>query len=72
MIWRICVDYQHINKDTRKYHIPLPFIGQVLDILAEKEYFSFLDGFSGYNQIQISPKYQDKKHLLVLGEHFLI
>lgn len=24
--WRIYVDYQEFNKDTQKYHFPLPFI----------------------------------------------
>jgi hypothetical protein len=28
--------------------------------LAGKKYFSFLDGFSGYNQIRIAPEDQDK------------
>jgi len=32
----------------------------VLDTLANKQYFSFLDGFNGYNQISIAPKDQDK------------
>eukprot|EP00253_Pinus_taeda_P030793 PITA_30793 len=58
--WRICVDYQELNKATRKDHFPLPFIDQVLDGLAGKKFFSFLDGFSGYNQIQISLVDQDK------------
>ena len=49
--WRVCIDYQELNKATLKYHFPLPFIDQVLDTLAGKKYFSFLDGFSGYNQI---------------------
>ena len=52
--WRVCVDYQELNKDTLKDHFPLPFIDQVLDSLAGKKYFSFLDGFSGYNQIRIA------------------
>jgi hypothetical protein len=54
--WRICVDYRELNKATQKDHFPLPFIDQVLDTLAGKKFFSFLDGFSGYNQIQIAPK----------------
>eukprot|EP00253_Pinus_taeda_P012698 PITA_12698 len=58
--WRICVDYRELNKATQKDHFPLPFIDQVLDTLAGKKFFSFLDGFSGYNQIQISPEDQDK------------
>jgi len=58
--WIICVDYRELNKATKKDHFPLPFINQVLDGLAGKKFFSFLDGFSGYNQIQISLEDQDK------------
>ena len=58
--WRICVDYRELNKATQKDHFPLPFIDQVLDTLAGKKFFSFLDGFSGYNQIQIAPEDQDR------------
>ena len=54
------MDYTELNKVTQKDHFPLPFIDQVLDTLSEKKFFSFLDGFSGYNQIQIAPKDQDK------------
>ena len=58
--WRIYVDYLELNKATKKDHFPLPFIDQVLDGPAGKNLFSFLDGFSGYNQIQISLEEQDK------------
>ena len=54
------MEYRELNKETQKYHFPLPFIDQVLDTLAGKKLFSFLDGFSGYNQIQIAPEDQDK------------
>jgi hypothetical protein len=56
----ICVDYRELNKATQKYHFPLPLIDQVLDTLVGKKLFSFLDGFSRYNHIQITPKDQDK------------
>eukprot|EP00253_Pinus_taeda_P020212 PITA_20212 len=58
--WRVCVDYRALNKATQKDPFPLPFIDQVLDNLAGKKFFSFLDGFSGYNQIKIAPQDQDK------------
>eukprot|EP00253_Pinus_taeda_P007704 PITA_07704 len=58
--WRVCIDYRELNKATLKDHFPLPCIDQVLDTLAGKKYFSFLDGFSGYNQIQVAPEDQDK------------
>jgi len=49
--WSICVGYRELNKSTKKDHFPLPFIDQVFDGLAGNKFFSFLDGFSGYNQI---------------------
>lgn len=58
--WCIYIDYRELNKATLKDYFPILFINQVLDTLADKKYFSFLDGFSGYNQFQISPLGQDK------------
>ncbi|PIN09694.1 DNA-directed DNA polymerase [Handroanthus impetiginosus] len=58
--WRVCMDYRKLNKATRKDHFPLPFIDQMLDRLAGKEFNCFLDGYSGYNQIAIAPEDQEK------------
>ena len=58
--WRICIDYRKLNKATRKNHFPLPFLDQMLDRLAGHEYYFFLDGYSGYNQIAIAPEDQEK------------
>ena len=52
--WRICIDYRKLNKATRKDHFPLPFMEHMLDRLAGHEYYCFLDGYSGYNQIAIA------------------
>jgi len=57
--WRVCIDYRELNIATLSEHFPLPFIDKFLDTLARKN-ISFLDGFSGYNQIQVTPKDQDK------------
>ena len=58
--WRICIDYRKLNKVTRKDHFPLSFLDQMLDRLVEHEYYCFLDGYYGYNQIVIAPEYQEK------------
>ena len=54
------MNYCKLNAITKKDHFPLPFIDQMLDRLAEKEYYYFLDGYSGYNQITIAPEDQHK------------
>nr|GFB29099.1 retrovirus-related Pol polyprotein from transposon 17.6 [Tanacetum cinerariifolium] len=48
------------NEATRKDHFPLPFMDQMLERLAGNEYYCLLDGFSGYFQIPIDPKDQEK------------
>nr|GEZ12729.1 reverse transcriptase domain-containing protein [Tanacetum cinerariifolium] len=58
--WEVCIDYRKLNKATRKDHFPLPFMDQMLERLARNEYYCFLDGFSGYFQIPIDPKDQEK------------
>ena len=57
--WRICIDYRKLNKATRKDHFSLSFLDRMLDRLAGHEYYCFLDGYSGYNQIAIAPKDQE-------------
>nr|GFC03453.1 reverse transcriptase domain-containing protein [Tanacetum cinerariifolium] len=69
--WRVCIDYRKLNKTTRKDHFPLPFMDQMLERLAGNEYYCFLDGFSGYFQIPIDPKDQEKPRLHVPMEHLL-
>ena len=58
--WKFCIDYQRLNKVNRKDHFPLSFINQMLDRLVGNEYFFFMDGYSGYNQIAIASKDQEK------------
>jgi hypothetical protein len=58
--WRVCIDYRKLNAATRKDHFPLPFIDQMVERLAGHEYYYFLDGYSGYNQIPVDPEDQEK------------
>jgi len=52
--WRMCIDYGKLNSMTRKDHFPLSFIDQILERVAGHEFYCFLDGYSGYNQIEIA------------------
>nr|GEY54435.1 reverse transcriptase domain-containing protein [Tanacetum cinerariifolium] len=58
--WRVCIEYKKLNEATRKDHFLLPFMDQMLERIAGNEYYCFLDGFSGYFQIPIDPKDQEK------------
>jgi hypothetical protein len=56
----MCIDYRKLNKATWKYHFPLPFIGEMVERLANHSFFCYLDGYSGYHQIPIHPNDQSK------------
>jgi len=58
--WQMCIDYRKLNKATKKYNFPLPFIDEMLEWLANHSFFCFLDGYSGYHQIPIHPDDQRK------------
>ena len=58
--WRVCIDYRKLNKATRKDHYPLTFLDRMLDRLMGYSHYFFLDGYSGYNQIMVSPEDQKK------------
>jgi hypothetical protein len=56
----VCVDYRYLNKACPKDNYPTPFIDQIINNCAGSVIFSFMDGFSGYNQIEILPADQHK------------
>ncbi|PKI78545.1 hypothetical protein CRG98_001052 [Punica granatum] len=51
---RVCVDYRDVNKASPKDNFPLPHIDILVDNTARHAQFSFMDGFSGYNQIRLA------------------
>ena len=58
--WRLCIDFTDINKACPKDSFPLPRNDLIVDATAGHELLSFMDAFSGYNQISIDPSDQDK------------
>jgi hypothetical protein len=56
----VCMEFCNLNKARLKDNFPMRFIDQIINECAGRKIFSFMDGFSGYNQIQIKPKDQHK------------
>ncbi|KAM1576007.1 hypothetical protein ACFX10_032379 [Malus domestica] len=55
----MCVDYTDLNKGCPKDSFPLPLIDKLIDSTAGCELLSFMDAYSGYNQILINPPDQE-------------
>ncbi|XP_020686072.1 uncharacterized protein LOC110102197 [Dendrobium catenatum] len=53
--WRMCVDYTDLNKACPKDSFPLPRIDQLVYATSGHQMLSFMDAYSGYNQIQMDP-----------------
>ena len=57
---RVCVDFRDLNKASLKDDFPLPHINMLVDNTAGHAMLSFMDGFSGYNQVVMAPKDREK------------
>ncbi|RDX70176.1 hypothetical protein CR513_50616, partial [Mucuna pruriens] len=51
---RICVDYKDLNRASPKDNFPLPHIDLLVNNTAQHALYSFMDGFSRYNQIRMA------------------
>ena len=54
------VDFTDLNKACLKDSVPLPRIDQLVDSTAEHKLLTFMDAFSGYNQIKMAEEGQEK------------
>src|SRR3954464_6870980 len=57
---RICIDFRNLNDACPKDEFPLPVTDIMVDNTVGYERMSFMDGFSGYNQIKMHP--EDEMH----------
>ncbi|KAG8504210.1 hypothetical protein CXB51_002512 [Gossypium anomalum] len=67
---RMCVDYRDLNKASPKDNFPLPHIDTLVDNTAGHSLFSFMDGFSGYNQIKMHPEDMEKTTFVTMWGTF--
>lgn len=57
----MCIDYTYLNKECPKDSFALPHINQLIDATIGHELLSFLDAYSGYNQLRMDLEDQEKK-----------
>ena len=55
--WRMCVDFTDLNKACPKDNYPLPWIDDLVDLVTRHQLLSFMNAFSGYNQIKLDEAY---------------
>ncbi|RDX82709.1 hypothetical protein CR513_36465, partial [Mucuna pruriens] len=58
--WRMCTDYTDLNKACPKDPYPLPSIDRLVDGASGFVLLSFMDAYSGYNQIKMHPQDETK------------
>ena len=54
--WKLCVDYQQLNKLIMNDKFPIPLVEELLIELFGSCYFSKLNLKSGYHQIRMTEK----------------
>ena len=64
---RVCVDFRNLNKASPKDDFPLPHIDMLVDSIAGHTMLSFMDGFSGYNQIMMALEDREKTSFITLS-----
>ncbi len=66
----MCVDYRDLNKASLKDNFPLPHIDTLVDNKEDYLLFSFMDGFSGYNQIKMHTEDMEKTTFITMWGTF--
>ena len=63
--WRMCVNFTDLNQVCLKDSFPLPRIDQLVDSTAGHKLLTFMDAFSGYNQIQMAEEDHEKTAFII-------
>jgi hypothetical protein len=63
--WRMCMDFTDLNKACPRDSFLLPHIDALVDSTTRYRLLSFMDAFSGYNQIYMHPEDQEKTAFII-------
>ena len=67
---RMCVDYRDLNQASPKNNFSLPHIDTLVDNTTKNSRFLLMDGFSGYNQIQMAHENREKTAFVTMWGNF--
>ena len=59
---QVCIDYRDLNGACPKDEFPLSIPEVMIDNTCGLERMTFMDGFSGYNQIKMHPEDENTLH----------
>ena len=62
----MCVDDRDLNRASPKDDFPLPHIDTLVDNTTTSSLYSFMGGFSGYNQIKMASEDMEKTTFITL------
>ena len=60
----MCVDFMDLNKACPKDSYPLPLVNILVDSTVRHYLLSFMDAFSGYNQIKLDNVDQEQTSII--------
>ena len=66
----MCIDYTDLNRAYPKDSYPLPSIDQLMDATSGFQLMSFMDAFSGYNQIRMALENEEKTSFITDRETY--
>lgn len=66
------VDFLNLNKVYPKGSCPLTKIGQLVNSIAEHGLLSFMDEFTGYNQILMDEQDEENTTFILIWVYFAI
>ena len=66
----MCVDQKDLNRVNPKDNFPLPYINIIVDNITGYLMFSFINGFSSYNQIKMTPENVEKTTFITIWGTF--
>jgi len=68
--WRMCVDYTDLNRACPKDAYPLPNIDKLVDNSSGYKLLSFMDAYSGYNQIPMADEDKEKTAFMIESKNY--